>query len=195
MPVATGRSGGSRQLLVLAFATFAAFAAMYFLFSRAGELAGSGDVDVNLGSDVFEAGNVERLSADIEEKGPLLMPDLISDRDRDIYLQHIGDEPNEGWHAFAARPLDASRDCFVEWKADESTFVDVCDETVYDAVGSGLTTYPVLIDQDGNLAVDINAADRPEPLENETESLRVDTPDVSTPETNAPETNTAGGDR
>jgi hypothetical protein len=160
VPIAQGRSAGSRQLLILAFATIAAVTAMYFLFMRAGELASSGEVDINLGSSVFEAGNVERLSEDIADKGPLLMPDLIIDRDRDIYLQHIGDDEAKGWFAFAARPLEASRDCFVEWQADNRNFVDVCDGTIYDEQGSGLTAYPVIIDGDGDLSVDINAADR-----------------------------------
>lgn len=162
MPVAKGRNGSSRQLLILGVATVLGIAAMYFLVSRAGELASSGDVDVNLGSSTFEPGNVERLAEDIAKQGPLLLPDLIEGRDRDIMLQHVGDEDTEGWHAFAVREASASRDCFIEWRPDEQKFVDTCDGTEYDEIGTGLQAYPVLIDAKGNLSIDINAADRQE---------------------------------
>ena len=160
MPIASGRSGGSRQLVILAFATVVAFGAMYFLFARAGQLAGSGQIDINLGEEVFVAGQAESTADFIKDQGPWLLPDLIEGRDRDIYIQHIGDDPDTGWHAFAARPADASRDCNVQWQADDETFVDSCDGTVYDDVGTGLARYPVTVQADGNVTVDINAADR-----------------------------------
>ena len=161
MPVAGrgDRSGGARQLTVLGFATIGALAAMWFLVSRSDDLASSGDLELNLGSSVFEAGQVDRLAEDIADKGPLFFGDLVG-RDRDIYLQHIGDEPDEGWYAFAARPLDAARDCFVEWDPDAGNFVDNCSGTIYPADGEGLPAYPVSIDADGILSVDINAAER-----------------------------------
>ena len=133
---------------------------MWFLFTRATDLASSGQVDVNLGSSVFQAGNIDRLSDDIDKAGPLFLPDLVG-RDRDIYLHHVGDDPEEGWTAFAARPLDSPRECFVEWEPDDRTFVDNCDQTTYPETGDALPSYPVLIDADGNLSVDINAAERP----------------------------------
>ncbi len=166
MPVASGRSGGSRQLAILAFATVAAFAAMYFLFARAGQLAGSGQIDINLGEEVFVAGQAESTADFIKDQGPWLLPDLIEGRDRDIIIQHVGDDFETGWHAFAARPAASSRDCNVKWQADDETFVDSCDGTVYDNIGTGLARYPIVVGPDGNLTVDINAADR----ETETDS-------------------------
>lgn len=159
MPVARRGAGGARQLAVLGFATIGGLAAMWFLFTRATDLAASGETDVNLGSSVFEAGRIERLSDDVARTGPLFFPDLVG-RDRDIYLQHVGEDPEDGWFAFAVRPLDAARECFVEWQSDQSTFVDNCDGDRYPETGEGLPSYPVLIDQEGNLSIDINAADR-----------------------------------
>ena len=109
----------------------------------------------------LEAGQVVDTADFIADQGPWLMPDLIAGRDRDIILQHLGDDPETGWHAFAARPAAAPRDCFLEWNASDETFTDNCDGTTYDAIGTGLTQYPVFIDANGNLAIDINAADRP----------------------------------
>ncbi len=160
MPVARRGANGARQLTVLGFATVGGLAAMWFLFSRATDLASSGEVDVNLGSSVFQAGNIDRLSDDIDNAGPLFLGDLVG-RDRDIYLQHVGDDPEEGWSAFAVRPLDSPRECFVEWEPDDRTFVDNCDQTTYPETGEGLPSYPVVIDADGNVSVDINAAERP----------------------------------
>lgn len=162
MPVASGRSGGSRQLAVLAFATVAALGSMLFLVSRAPSVVGTDRIDINLGEEVFVAGNNETTADFIAEQGPWLMSDLIAGRDRDLILQHLGDDPDTGWFAFAARPADSSRDCFLEWQIDDEHFVDRCTEEIYDAEGSGLTSYPVLIDADGNVLVDINASDRSE---------------------------------
>lgn len=160
MPVASGRSGGSRQLVILAFATVAALGSMLFLVSRAPEVVGTDRIDINLGEEVFVAGNNEDTADFISEQGPWLMSDLIGGRDRDIILQHLGDDPDTGWYAFAARPANASRDCFLEWQEDASHFIDNCTGEIYDAEGSTLTSYPVRIDADGTVTIDINAADR-----------------------------------
>jgi hypothetical protein len=162
VPVARRGVGGARQLAFLGFATAGALAAMWFLFTRATELTASGEVNVDLGSSVFEAGNIERLADDVSDTGPLFFPDLVG-RDRDIYLQHVGDDPEDGWFAFAVRPLESPRDCFAQWQPDDRAFVDTCNGEVYDETGSGLPSYPVLIDADGNLSVDINAGNRTTP--------------------------------
>ncbi len=140
---------------MLGFASVLGVAAMVLLFTQVGGVARQGDVELNIGDSVFAPGNVDRLSDDIESLGPLLLSD-VSGGDRDIFLQHIGDDDRTGWSAFGVRPLDAPRECFVEWQDDE-TFVDNCDGTVYPADGAGLPEYPVAIDADGNLTVDIRA--------------------------------------
>ncbi|MEZ5225640.1 MAG: hypothetical protein R2710_02915 [Acidimicrobiales bacterium] len=70
---------------------------------------------MSIGDDVFLAGNVDRLADDIAKlETPLLLGD-VSGGERDIFLQHIGDDDRAGWYAFAVRPL-APPDCFVEWQ-------------------------------------------------------------------------------
>lgn len=156
MPVAQGRTGGGRQLLMLGVATVLGLAAMVLLFTQVGGLAQDGDVAVDIGDRVFAPGNVDRLSDDIAEKGPLLLSD-VSGGDRDIFLQHIGDDEMSGWFAFGVRPLASTRDCFVMWDPVDTDFVDNCDGTVYPADGEGLPRYPVDIDADGNITIDIRS--------------------------------------
>lgn len=121
-------------------------------------LTESGKVEVKLGSDTFAAGSAEARSATIAETGPILFPD-VSGRQRDIFLQHIGDDPATGWYAFDARRPGQSRDCSLEWKADAEEFVDPCDGTVVPADGTGLLTYEVTVTEDGKLVIDLNGDD------------------------------------
>lgn len=116
-------------------------------------LARGGRVELRLGDEEFRAGRAEAQAASIERQGPLLFSD-VSGGDRDIVVQHLGDDPEEGWLAFDARPPGASRECFARWDPDGKRFVDTCDGTVYPADGQGLTRYPVTV-EDGELIVDL----------------------------------------
>jgi hypothetical protein len=131
-------------------------------------LANRGTVDVRLGSDTFAEHDAEDAARDIAENGPILYPDTAGG-DRDIYLQHFGGDPGEGWIAFAARPPGVSRECTLQWSGADEVFrlldssgkvSGVCDGREFPADGEGLPTYPVTVDADGNLDVDLNAADR-----------------------------------
>lgn len=154
MPVAKRGESGGRQLAMLGAATVLGVAAMIWLFTQVGGVGSGRDIELNLGDTVFFPGNVDRLSSDIATLGPLLFSD-VSGGDRDLYLQHLGDDERQGWSAFAARQGDATRDCSVEWQADDAQFVDACDGTIYPADGTGLPQYPVTIDADGNITIDI----------------------------------------
>ena len=159
MPVGSTKAP-PRQLIFLFIATVLGIVAMYFLFTRTTELAQSGDVQLNIGDQVFAPGNVDRLSDDIEAQDtPLLLSDPAGG-DRDIWLQHVGDEPESGWFAFAVRHPDAPRDCFVQWQVDEQLFTYNCDDRTYPADGEGLFQYPVIIADNGEITIDLNAADR-----------------------------------
>ncbi len=158
MPIAQRGERGGRQLLMLAAATVLGLIAMVWLFTQVGGIGSNANVQVSIGDDVFLAGNVDRLADDIENlETPLFFGD-VSGGDRDLYLQHVGDDPAAGWYAFAARPLAATRDCFVEWTPADETFVDNCDGTVYPSTGDGLPPYPIDIDADGFLTIDLRAA-------------------------------------
>jgi hypothetical protein len=116
---------------------------------------GSETFEVRLGDDRFAAGGVERRADSIERGGPILFSD-VAGGSRDIILQHIGTEPDEGWFAFSAQPVGKPRDCFLQWQAEVRTFED-CDGVRYPADGDdpALTQYPVSI-EDGDLFVDLN---------------------------------------
>ena len=131
-------------------------------------LANRGTVDVRLGSDTFAEHDAEDAARDIAENGPILYPDTAGG-DRDIYLQHFGNDPDEGWIAFTARPPGVSSACTLQWNGDDEVFrlVDSagkvsgeCDGREFPADGEGLPMYPVTVDADGNLDIDLNAADR-----------------------------------
>jgi hypothetical protein len=121
-------------------------------------LTESGKVEVKLGSDTFPAGSAESRSRTIAEDGPLLFSD-VSGGQRDIYLQHIGDDPTTGWYAFDARRPGQSRDCSLGWQAEAEEFLDPCDGTVVPADGAGLLAYPVTVTEDGKLVIDLNPDD------------------------------------
>lgn len=128
-----------------------------------------GDVEIQLGDTDFDAGRIGRISEEIDDRGPILYSD-VAGRSRDIILQHLGDDPEAGWFAFDARPIGSSRDCFFQWSDAGQRFELVnapdtetaCDDVTMDergnlSTGELIVTYPVTIDDDGNVRVDINA--------------------------------------
>jgi hypothetical protein len=170
MPVGK-TSAPPRQIIYLVVATIVGVVALGFLVLRTADLANRGDIQISIGDEVFAPGNVSRLSDDIERFGPLPLSD-VSGGDRDIYLQHLGDDERDGWFAFSVRPLDASRECFALWQPEENLFTyerqvgndpqntEPCDDRTFPADGEGLFQYPVRIDDEGDLSVDLNAAER-----------------------------------
>ena len=116
-------------------------------------LANRGTVDVRLGSDTFAEQDAEAAAERVAEEGPILYADTAGG-DRDIVLQHLGDDPEEGWVALAARPPGAARACTIQWDTDDQVF------RLLDADGEGLPSFPVTVRSDGRLDVDLNAADR-----------------------------------
>ncbi len=159
MPVGSTKAP-PRQIIYLFVATILGFVAMYFLFTRTSDLAQSGEVQLSIGDQVFAPGNIDRLSEDIDrQQTPLFFGD-VAGGDRDIFLQHTGDEPATGWFAFAVRPGDAPRDCFITWDANEQLFNYNCDDRTFPADGEGLFQYPVNINDSGEITIDLNAADR-----------------------------------
>ncbi len=122
-------------------------------------LTESGKVEVKLGSDTYSPGSAEAKAETIAQDGPILLPDVSGRNERDIYLQHIGDDPATGWYAFDARRPGQSRDCSLEWRSESEEFVDPCDGTVVPADGAGLIAYQVTVTEDGNLVIDLNTDD------------------------------------
>jgi hypothetical protein len=125
-------------------------------------LSSRDDIRVRLGDDRFQDYDADSGAAEIAERGPILFPDPAN-RGRDIYLQHLGTDPEQGWLAFDARPLGEGRDCFLQWEPTSRTFVDngECSRTYsFPEDGEGLPQYPATVNDDGKVVVDLNAAER-----------------------------------
>lgn len=152
MPVAQSRGHAGKALLVagvgVAVAVGLAFAVAV--------LASRGKVDIKLGDDRFDAGQVESIAARIDREAglPVLYPDLVG-RGRNLYVQHLEDSPRQGWVAFGAfDPDDPS--CAVSIDRDAGVLVNECDDSItYPLDGTGLRYYPTLVDG-SRLYVDIN---------------------------------------
>lgn len=98
----------------------------------------------------FEVGSAERLAETVAESGPLLFQDLLN-RDRDIYVQHLG---GDDWRTFEAHAPGAPRRCVLKWRPASRDFRDPCDGRTYPADGTGLTAYRTFI-EDEALVVDL----------------------------------------
>ncbi len=164
-PVARSSGHTGRALVVAAAGVIVAIGVAAAL----AVLANRGTVDVRLGSDTFAEQDAEDAAEKIAGEGPILYADTAGG-DRDIVLQHLGDNPEEGWIAMAARPPGVPRNCTIQWDATDEVFrlldpsgrvSGECDGREFPADGQGLPMYPVTVDADGKLDVDLNAADRP----------------------------------
>ncbi|MEZ5343782.1 MAG: hypothetical protein R2706_20810 [Acidimicrobiales bacterium] len=158
MPVKT-YTGINRSALIVAFASIFGLLAMVYLGSRILSLASDGELQVASDSQKFQLENAEQWVEDIKNRGPVAFPDA-SGRDRDIYLQHVGDEVTSGWYVFGVRSVGAPIDCVAQWQPDTREFIDDCDGTIYPETGEGLPSYPITVTETGKITIDINASDR-----------------------------------
>ncbi len=157
MPVAKGPAITVRSVaLVGASALFIVglvAALLWLAFSQ-------GNTTVVLGDRDFDAGKAVSQSQAIRQDGPILYPDLLSGGQRDIYLTHQGNDPEVGWYAFAVRRDSDPKECYFQWDSQQNMFHltnvlgsnGTCESVSVDAVGAGLTQYPVEI-RDGNVHI------------------------------------------
>jgi hypothetical protein len=152
VPVAQSQGHAGKALAVagvaiVLIAVVAAFVAV---------AASRGNVEVHLGDDRFQAGQTDRLSKEIDDGGglPLLYQDLVG-KGRHLFVQHEGQQQDEGWIAFGAFDPDEPS-CLVLLDRDEKVLVNGCDKSVtYPLDGKGLKQYPVSV-EDGRIYVDVN---------------------------------------
>lgn len=156
MPVSEGPTLDLRRTIVYVVVSLALGVGLLFVVVT---LAGSGDVQFKLGDEVFEVGDAETFAQRIaDDRAPLPFSSLS--RNRPIYLQHIGDDPETGWFAVDARSPSAPAECVLEWDVDAQVFVDGCDAAAtFPPDGEGLLRYTVTVDADGVVVVDLNAGD------------------------------------
>lgn len=155
MPVAQSSRSPARQAVLIGLGVLCGLGALVFLVTRFDSLTAGGNDSVGLGQPVFVVGAASEFALLVDANGPLFLPDGAQG-DRDIWLHHLGEEPSEGWVAFAVRPETAPRECTVEWNGEDETFVDACDGTVYPADGEGLQQFAVSVDLQGDVTVNLN---------------------------------------
>ena len=123
-------------------------------------LGNRNSADLNIGDQTFQAGSAEKKAELIAETGPIPYPDVSGRNERPIFLQHLGDDPEEGWYAFLAFPTAKGADCPWEWDADDELFRATCDpDLTAPADGKGVQQFKVTV-TDGQLEVDLNAEER-----------------------------------
>ena len=99
-------------------------------------------------ADEFEVGRIDRLV----ERVPFPLQDPLG-RGRHIFVQHLGDDAEEGWLAVSAyAPGQDDEECALVW--DGSAFEDPCTGEGFPASGDGLSQYPTRVDDD-RLYVDL----------------------------------------
>ena len=153
MPVSSGPRPSLRAAVVVGLAGVVVALGLVgavLLLTRTGT-----DVEIRLGDRDFRDMEIGRISAEIEDRGPILFGD-VAEGSLDIILQHIGEDPATGWFAFEARRPGQSRDCFFRWRPEPSDFVNTCDpDDTVDAAGTSLRQFDVAV-VDGDVRVDIN---------------------------------------
>ncbi len=161
-PVQQSKARSPRSMVLAVAGIVIGIALVLVLFVVAiPSLTESGKVEVKLGSDTYSPGSATSKAATIARDGPILLPDVSGRNERDVYLQHLGDDPTTRWYAFDARRPGQPRDCSLQWDASAQQFRDPCDGTIVAADGAGLIAYQVTVTDDGQLVVDLNAGDGP----------------------------------
>jgi hypothetical protein len=152
MPVAQTRGHAGKALAIAAVGVLVALGLAFAV----AVLANRGDVEIRLGDDRFDAGQVENIARRIasDDGLPLLYQDLAGGN-RNVFVQHLDEDPLVGWVAFGAVDPD-DPDCAIELDREAQVLVNACDEaTTYPLDGSGLRYYPTSV-EDGRLYVDLN---------------------------------------
>jgi hypothetical protein len=147
-PPNRGRLIVTGSLIAVAFAAVLLFFVVDFASENPGQ--------VNLGPSVFRLGNAARLAREIDERGPFLFKDPLN-REREVYVQHVGADPNAGWSAIRAYASRETVECLLRWERDQRRFVDPCTAQAYPPGGEGLVTYPAHVDK-GVVSIDLRTS-------------------------------------
>ena len=155
MPVARGPSREARRAVIIgAVGVAVAVVLLGLVIALANN--GGGQVQLRLGDERFQDLEAEKTARGITKGGPILFPD-VGGGTRDIFINHLGDDPKAGWIAFDARRPGTDRNCTLQWQADRRVFRDPCTGADVAADGTGLRQYPVVVNARGILIVDLNA--------------------------------------
>ena len=133
-------------LIALTGAGIVVFTTVTFVSKNPGE--------ANLGAEVIRI-RAERMAAEIAERGPAPFQDPRGDRD--VYLQHTGDDVETGWVLVLAYPPghEGEKRCALSWEVAREQFRSPCEDNKrYPADGTGLTTFPAPV-TDGKVVIDL----------------------------------------
>ena len=157
MPIERRTARTQTTTLIISVVALAAALLLGFLVLRHATGTNS-KVKINLGTDVFQAGNASERSKEIAKDGPLLFSDVSGGgQQRPIFVNHLHGDTRTGWVALAAVPPGGPDGCFLEWDAQAKQFRGVkrCVATTYPADGAGLTRYKATVNKDGILEIDL----------------------------------------
>jgi len=136
----------------------------------------SGKARREVGTNFYVLGSAKSLGAAVDRQGPLLLSDPLGSN-RSIYVQHVS---ASDWLTFDTRAPGSSSDCLVVWQATARAFVDGCSRQAFPADGTGLTTFPTKVDDDGKVLIDLHSPQPP----TTTTTAPPETTTVVPPETN-----------
>jgi len=113
-------------------------------------------IKVQLGTDEFQVGSIDRFAKEIAANGTLLFAGLVGAAEqRPIGLFHSGDDPAKGWTAFSILVPGSSGRCVLALDRSTRRLVDPCTGTTYPPDGASLPTYATRIDDNRILYVDL----------------------------------------
>ena len=96
----------------------------------------------------FEVGRTDRLLRRV----PFPLQDPLG-RGRHIFVQHLGDDEEDGWLALSAYAPDQDDEtCALVWRDEQ--FQDPCTDETFPPDGDGLSQFPTRVD-DGRLFIDL----------------------------------------
>lgn len=149
-------SGHATRALVLALAAVAvAVGALYgasvLMTNRHNAKVHEGEV-----GGVVTIGKVTQLARHINGNDtPTFYPDTSGNHLRDLYVQHVGTDPDRGWIVFAAQVPEEEDGCVWQWQRAQNRFRATCDHgKTLSADAAGVPHYPVKVDH-GKLKVDL----------------------------------------
>ncbi len=117
----------------------------------------SGNARSPVGTTLYVLGSAKSLGPSVDRQGPLLLSDPLGSK-RSIYVQYLG---GNDWSTFDTSAPGASAGCLVEWHSTERAFVDRCSHQAYPADGTGLTSFPTRVDDDGKVLIDLRSPQAP----------------------------------
>ena len=139
--------------VVLVLSALIALAGATLLVFLTLRLASDPEVARAVADETFAVGEAGRLAAQISDGGPLLFQDPLEQggdgRGRDIYLEHEGDDPEEGWSAVEV--ATAGTGCRLELDRGTRRYREPCPDN---------TRYAAKV-EDGVVVIDLRERNRP----------------------------------